>query len=378
MTRKTITMADPFFTAEDRLRIHTEIDAILSNALSMGPNVSAFEKEFAQMAGVRHAIAMNSCTSSLEIALQGLGVGAGDEVIVPCETFIATGMAVHLIGAKPVFAEISEDTFCLEITEIRKKITSRTKAVIIVYMAGLIPPEISEMRTLCEELGLSLVEDAAHAPGARRGRRMAGAIGHAGCFSFYPTKVITSGEGGMLTTNDDKLAAFARSMQHRGRNLSAANEEYCLPGRNIRMTEAAALLGRVQLGHLEEYLQERRRVATLYRRALSDDKRMKLILPDEDAASAYWKVLLLLRCGIDRSRVLEELQERGVQADAAYQPSLHLQPAFRKIYGSKEGELSASEDLLSRHICLPCHPRINNDDAHYVASSLRSVLDGLK
>jgi perosamine synthetase len=368
-------MADPFFTEEDRLRIHREIDVILTEALSMGPNVNAFEQEFAQLVGVRHAIAMNSCTSALEIALHGLGVSEGDEVIVPCETFIATGMAVHLVGGRPVFGEISAQTFCLDPEDIEKRITPKTRGVITVYMSGLIPGDIFTMKKLCDKHGLFLVEDAAHAPGACRDGKVAGSIGHAGCFSFFPTKIITSGEGGMLTTDDDRLAAFARSLQHRGRDLSSATEQYSHSGRNVRMTEMAALLGRVQLGHLAEYLAERRRVAAIYKSAFVNDNRVRLIVPDDDSASAFWKFPLLLADGIDRSRVTTELHKAGVFADWSYWPALHLQPVFRDLYGMKEGDLPKSEGLLSRHICLPCHPRISNDDAEYVAGNLKLILD---
>jgi perosamine synthetase len=372
-----IQMADPYFTDEDRVFIHKEVDNILSGLLSMGPNVKAFEQEFAQMVGVRHAIAMNSCTSALEAALIGLGLKPGDEVIVPVETFIATGMAVLLAGGVPVFAEITPDTFCLDINDVRKRITSHTFAVILVYMAGLIPDGVDELRRYCEEQGLFLIEDAAHAPGAKRNGQAAGSFGHAGCFSFFPTKVITAGEGGMLTTNDDKLANIIKSLQHRGRDLDSPAEQYCRPGRNVRMTEIAALLGRVQLSHLSDFLAERRRVANIYRQGFSDDKRINIILPQEEEASSCWKVPVLLPVSIDRKEVTDYMHESGVFVDWSYNPPLHLQPVFRNLQGTKEGQLPISEDILSRSICLPCHPRISDDEAKHVVSSLKTIFDKL-
>jgi perosamine synthetase len=370
-----IAMADPFFTGEDRARIHRGIDEILTGALSMGPNVQAFEREFSEVVGVSHAIAMNTCTSALEAALIGLGVQNGDEVIVPCETFIATGAAVHLVGGKPVFAEISEQTFCLDLEDVRRRVTPRTRGIIMVYMGGRIPEDIVSFREFCDDRGLFLIEDAAHAPGACLEGKMAGAFGHAGCFSFYPTKVITAGEGGMLTTDDDRLAEFARSFQHRGRDFSAPGEQYSRLGRNVRMTEMAALIGRVQLGHLQEYLAERRRVMRIYKREIQGDERIRAILPDDEDASTYWKIPVIIGAGYDRAAVTEELHRAGIFVDWAYQPPLHLQPVFRALYGMTEGDLPASEWLLSQHICLPCHPRISDEDARYVTGTLKSILD---
>ena len=179
-----IKMADPYFGEEDRKWIHREIDAILDSSLSMGQHVQAFEREFATRVGVRHAVAMNSCTATLEAALLSRNV-AGREVILPAETFVATGVAVHLAGAIPVFAEISDLTLCLDLEDVARRVTLRTAGVIIVHMAGLITPDIVKLRQFCDEKGLFLIEDAAHSPGARHGGREAGSFGHAGCFSFF-------------------------------------------------------------------------------------------------------------------------------------------------------------------------------------------------
>lgn len=369
-----INMAAPYFSEEDRVRIHREMDAILDGALSMGPNVQAFEREFAAVVGVRHAIAMNSCTAAIEVALLALGV-AGGEVIIPAETFIATGMAVHLVGGIPVFAEISESTFCLDLEDVKRRINARTRGVILVHMAGLITPDIIEFRSYCDAHGLFLIEDAAHAPGAMLSRRRAGSFGHAGCFSFYPTKVLTAGEGGMLTTNSDGVAAHARSLQHRGRDMQASTEQYSLAGRNIRMTEMAALLGRVQLSHLEEFLEKRRKVAAIYQSEFQNDERIRLILPDEAGASSYWKIPALLAPETKRAAVTENMKNAGVSVDWAYQPALHLQPVFRDLYGTTVGQLPRTEDLLARHICLPCHPQMSEEDAIYAAKSLKAALN---
>jgi dTDP-4-amino-4,6-dideoxygalactose transaminase len=368
-------MSDPHFSSEDRKWIHLEVDAILDGALSMGPNVDAFEREFASRVGVRHAIALNSCTAALEAALQSKNV-SGREVIIPAETFIATGMAVHLVGAKPVFAEIDEKTLCLDLEDVRKKVTERTAGVILVHMAGLITPDIFEFRKFCDAKKIFLIEDAAHSPGANYEGREAGSFGHAGCFSFFPTKVMTAGEGGMLTTNDDDIAAYARSYQNRGRDMGSTDELYTVPGRNVRMTEMAALLGRVQLSHLDEFLLRRRQIAEIYRQALAEVTQLTLLIPRRLESSSFWKVPLLLEHSIDRLLIKKQMAVAGIAVDLAYQPALHLQPVFRDLYVTAEGLLPNTEDILRRHLCLPCHPRMTDDDAFYVANTLKDAVTG--
>lgn len=371
-----INMADPHFSAEDREWIHREIDTILDGALSMGPNVRAFEREFAARIGVRYAIAMNSCTSALEAALLAKGA-TGREVIVPAETFIATGMAVHLVGGTPVFAEISESTLCLDLDDVKRRVTPQTAGVILVHMAGLITPDILAFRQFCDEQGLFLIEDAAHSPGARFSGREAGTFGHVGCFSFFPTKVITSGEGGMLTTDDDQVANYARSFQNRGRDMRSAKEQYVIPGRNVRMTEMSALLGRVQLSHLDEFLNKRRQLAAVYARELSGQSELLMIVPEILENSSFWKVPLLLNPALDRELITQEMADVGVVVDWAYQPALHLQPVFRSLYGTVDGLLPITESILGRHLCLPCHQRMTEDDAIYVAKMLKNAIKSL-
>jgi perosamine synthetase len=239
----------------------------------------------------------------------------------------------------------------------------------------MLPPEIEDLRKYCDTQVWFFIEDAAHAPGARLRGKAAGSFGHAGCFSLFPTKVIRVGEGGMLTTDDEQLAKVARSLQYRGRDFSATHEHYFLPGRNVRLPELSALLGRIQLTHLDEFLIERRRVMAIYKEAFLDDQRTKLIIPAEETSSAYWKVPILLPRGVDRPALTSYLREAGVFIDHAYNPPLHLQPVFRALYNISEGHLPITEDLLSRHIFLPCHPRISDDEAHYVVHTLKAALD---
>ena len=306
---KKITMADPHFDSIDRERIHREVDNILDAALSMGPNVVAFQKEFAEKMNVRHAIAMNSCTSTLEAALLAHQI-KGKEVIVPSQTFVATGMAVHLSGGTPVFAEISPETMCLDIDDVKSKITQNTAGIVIVHMTGIVTPNIMKFKNFCEENNLFLIEDAAHSPGAILNDQYAGTIGDVGCFSFFPSKVMTSGEGGMLVTNDDAIARFAKSYQNRGRDMSSKVEIYTMPGRNVRMTEMSALLGRIQLEKLDDFLKKRRALAAVYQRELFGVNGIDILIPKDLKSSSFWKVPIILHNKIDRVALTDYLQSK--------------------------------------------------------------------
>jgi perosamine synthetase len=367
-------MAEPYFSKEDRELIHRELDLILSGPLSMGPNVKSFENEFAARIGSEYAIAMNSCTSTLEAALLAKGA-VGREVIVPAETFIATAMAVHMVGAVPVFAEISEDTFCLDLEDVKRRITPRTAGIVLVHFAGRITDNVKEFREFCDMNNLFLIEDAAHAPGAQIDGREAGTFGHIGCFSFYPTKVITSGEGGMLTTDDEAVASFARSYQNRGKDMSIEQEQYISVGRNVRMTEMSALIGRVQLSHLDEFLEKRRLISSVYSDMLSEHSMLKLILPQKTDSSSYWKIPLLLDPRLDRLKIVSAMKVAGISVDMTYQPAIHLQPVFRNLFGTAPGLLPTTEKILSRHLCLPCHPRMTRADANFVSMTLLGIIN---
>ena len=371
---RTINIAEPFFSPEDKTLIHKELDAILDTKLSMGKHVKEFENEFSKKVGTKYAIAMNSCTSALEAALTYYNI-QGKEVIVPTQTFIATGMAVHLSGGKPIYSEIKENDLCLDIEDIKKKTTKNTVGIIIVHMAGYISSDIDKIRDYCDKNNLFLIEDAAHTPGAEVNNVKSGNFGHIGCFSFYPTKILTSGEGGMLTTNSQDIANYARSFQNRGRDMMSKVEKYILPSRNVRMTEFSALIGRVQLSHLEKYLLNRRKVAKIYQKQLGKIKKIKLILPKKLDQTACWKIPVILDQSYDREEIIIKLKKNGIEADLAYNPPLHLQPVMKKLYNNQKGMLPRSENILSRHICLPSHQNMTEDDANYVCEKLLKILE---
>ncbi len=370
---KRINIAEPYFSPKDKEIIHNEVNQILDSKLSMGTNVSKFENEFNEIIGTKYSIAMNSCTSALEAALTYYKV-KNKEVIIPAQTFIATGMAVHLSGGIPIYAEINKNDLSIDILDVKNKVTDNTAGIIIVHMAGYISSDIIELKKFCDQNNLFLIEDAAHTPGAEIAKLKAGNIGHVGCFSFYPTKIITTGEGGMLTTNDEDIARYARSYQNRGMDMTSETESYVIASRNVRLTEFSALLGRVQLGHLDEYLSRRRLIAKIYQERLKNIESIEIILPNDLLQSACWKVPIILSLKLNRSKILKELHLKGIFADTAYNPPLHQQPVMLDLYKDTENLLLTTEDILKRHICLPSHQNMTSEDGEYVCKNLIEIL----
>jgi dTDP-4-amino-4,6-dideoxygalactose transaminase len=374
---KRIARARPCFPEPDIENILALIrQSLCSGHLTNGEHVREFERRFAGSVGVRHAIAVNTGTAALQISLRAMGI-SGKEVILPSETFVASANSVIVAGGTPVFAEIHPDTYCLDIEDVERRITGRTAAVMLVHMAGLVAPNIGQFRELCGQHGIDLVEDAAHAHGASHAGKRAGGFGRAGCFSFYPTKVITTAEGGMITTDDDALARTARSLRNHGANPDGP--DYNLVSTNMRMAEPLAAIGLVQLGRLEEFVERRNAVAARYTSGLREIDGIHP-LPVSGGVHSYWNYLAVLEDEhISRAALAQCLQERyGVEIAWPYDPPCHLQPVFRRVLGTRPGDLPRSEALLRRHIALPMHSGLTTEDAEYVLESLQAALSGLR
>jgi perosamine synthetase len=365
-----LTTAYPYFPPEEQEWLNKELRAILNGQLAMGPRVAQFEKEFAAYCDLPYGVAFPSCTSSMEAALLALGVGPGDEVLVPVETFIATGMVVSLVGARPVFTEISSATFSMDFDDAWARVTERTRGAIVVHFGGFISPQLPEFVRKMNEWGRFVIEDAAHAPGAELNGKLAGSFSDAGCFSFYPTKIMTTGEGGMLVTHREDIAKTARSLQNRGRDMNNREESYILRGRNNRFTEIAAAMGLSQLRCLPDFLAQRRRVAAIYDELLLKSELFVPLLAGDNSVPSYWRYVATPSMNIDRRVLRDRLAADGISIDWAYDPPLHLQPVFRETMGTKPGMLPTSERVLSRHICLPVHAQMRDIDAQFVAERL--------
>jgi len=372
-----IVRARPSFPEPDIDSILALIRQSLSSGhLTNGEHVKEFERRFADFIGVRYAIAVSTGTAALEISLRAMEI-SGKEVILPSETFVASVNSILQAGGTPVFAEIHPDTYCLDIEDVERRITQRTAAVMLVHMAGLVVPNIGQFQELCAKRGIDLIEDAAHAHGASNAGKRAGSFGRAGCFSFYPTKVITTAEGGMITTDDDALARTARSLRNHGANPDGP--DYTAVSTNMRMAEPLAAIGLVQLDRLQEFVERRNAVAARYANGLQNVLGIRP-LPDCGGVHSYWNYLAVLEDErISRTDLAQCLLERyGVEIAWPYDPPCHLQPVFRRVLGSKPGDLPRTEALLQQHIALSMHAALTIEDADYVVQSLQSALSDLR
>lgn len=369
-----IPAARVYFSEQDRAQICRRIDEVLqSGALTLGETGKSFEAAFAARTGNRHAIAVNSGTSALEIVLRCWNV-AGRRVVVPTNTFLATALAVWHAGADVVFADAGDD-LCLDPAAVEPLLDERTAAVIFVHIGGAVTPALEKVREVCRARGVKLLEDAAHAHGGTLGGRHAGQFGDAATFSFYPTKIMTSGEGGMIVTDDGDLDQRARVFRDQGKAGFLGNVHTEL-GYNWRMSEVHAAIGLTHLGRLDAFVAERRRIAALYDRGLAEVPGVTPLIYPEGVASSYYKYIALLDPAIDRAALKKRLREEMAVSlsGEVYELPVHLQPVVERMQGKGAGRLPRAEDLCRRHICLPVYPNMTDDEAGYVLESLRRAL----
>lgn len=361
------------FTEEDRAWITARIDEVLaSGMLTLGSYGRAFEKRFAALCGVRHAVSVASGTAALEIALRAIGV-EGRDVLVPANTFFATAAAVVHAGARPVFVDADPASFAVRPEDVERALTARTAAIIVVHIGGLVSARLPELVELARRHGLPLIEDAAHAHGSAYRGTMAGAFGLAGAFSMYPTKVMTSAEGGMLVTSDDRIAEEARIYRDQGKASFLVNAHTRM-GYNWRLSEVHAIIGLRHLERLEAMIADRRRIAALYDEALAGFRNLRPLRVPEGGRSNYYKYIAVMSEPRDRKALKAHLRERfGVSLSGeVYEEPLHKQPVFAP-YAS--GALPAAEDICARHICLPIYSGMEEDEARQVIEALAAVFD---
>ncbi len=369
-----IAAAKIYFPEEDKKYISARVEEILTTGqLTLGKYGKQFEEEFAKYVGVKYAIAVNSGTSALEIILRALDV-KGYSVIVPTNTFFATPASVIHAGGKVIFADATEN-LCLEPESVEKNIREDTRGVIIVHIGGVIPPQIKKIQQICEARNLLLMEDAAHAHGSTLDGKMAGTFGIAAAFSFYPTKVMTSGEGGMIVTGDETIYNRALVFRDQGKAGFYGNVHTEL-GYNWRMSEVHAVIGLSQFHRLEEFNQHRRVIARMYDKGLQGVSGLTSLKLPPEVGSNYYKYTVILDKGLDRAAVKNELKERYKVSlsGEVYELPCHLQPILKSVVGYKEGDYPIAEDLCKRMICLPISAVMTKAEAEYVIDSLKKVL----
>lgn len=353
-------------------------EVLKSGYLTMGEKVAQFEKMFAKFVGTRYTIATNSGTSSLEIVLRAIGV-EGSSIIIPSNTFMATPIPVIHAGGKVVFADCQRENLQLDPHDLKRKIRADTKGVILVHIGGIISPALDEIKRICDEEGLFLLEDAAHAHGASIDNRQAGSLGIAGSFSFYPTKAIVTAEGGMITTNDEDIYQKSLVLRDHGKAHPDLNVHTEF-GYNWRFSELHAVLGIQQMKKADAILAERRRIAHMYDKKLEGVKRTRKLEIPPNIESSFYKYIVFLDDDIDRDAVKRELKERYSVSltGEVYSHPCHSQPVFKKyprVMVNDPGDTFPQTEYVSkRHICLPLYPGLTEEEIDYVVDSLRKVL----
>ena len=359
------------FSDEDRRDVLGLIDQSLrTGSLTLGPHTAAFEDAFRARHDVPFAVAVSSGTSALEIILRTVGV-EGRDVVVPTNTFFATAGAVLHARGVPRFADVAPRTLALSEATLDAAITPTTAAVVLVHIGGLITPEVHAIAALCRRRGVALIEDAAHAHGSSFDGRPAGSFGLAAAFSFYPTKVITSAEGGMIVTADEALRDEAVIYRDQGKAGFLGGDHVRL-GYAWRMSELQAALGLVHLRRLDEFLSARQEVAARYDRGLAGVEGVRPMGVPAPCRSNYYKYVAMLAPELERSEIKRRLREQhGVALSGeVYALPLHRQPVFGD---AAPGAFPVADDVCARHICLPLHSDMTTAEADRVIDSVRAV-----
>ncbi|MBS7643949.1 DegT/DnrJ/EryC1/StrS family aminotransferase [Candidatus Bathyarchaeota archaeon] len=338
-----------------------------------GPFISQFERKFAEFIGVKYAISVTNGTAALHSALLAAGVGPGDQVIVPSFSFIATAEAVALTGAKPVFADIDPNTYCLAPEDVEEKITPNTKAIIPVHLYGLMA-DMDAIMGIARDHDLTVIEDAAHAIGAEYKGRKAGSIGDIACFSFHATKNMTTGEGGMITTNNAEYADTLQLLRNHG-----GQEGYkCkIIGHNYRMPEIEAAIGCVQLTKLPKFLEARRKNAATLTSMLQEIHQLKLPVEPADYKHSWniYTIRLRVSNAGSRNRFVTKLREKKIEARVYYSIPIHFMPVYKEKYCGEGERLPATETACRQVFSLPIHPAVSESDLEYIATTVKKLLE---
>lgn len=364
-----VPMALPDITESE---VQAAAEVVRSKRLAMGPKIKEFEKVFANYTGRKHAIAVSSGTAGLHLSLMALGITEGDEVLVPSYTFVASVNCILYVGATPVFVDIDEETFCICPKDAKNKITNRTKAMVSVDVFGH-PAPLDELENLCQENNLYLIDDSCEALGASLKNKKVGKYGDVASFAFYPNKQITTGEGGMIVTDNDEVARNCRTMMNQGRDSMSQWLEHVQLGFNFRMSEVQAAIGVAQMARLDEILKKREIVATWYNELLADSKDIKTQVIKDGVEMSWFVFVVTLSEGLDRDLVIAELEKKGIPSRAYFTP-IHTQPYLKKFEIKGVEQLPNTNKFGSLTMALPFYGDMPKEDVEYVCETLKEIV----
>lgn len=370
---KTIPLSSPDIT-------HKEVEVInkvlATSFLSIGPEIKKFEKMFAEYIGTKYAIAVNSGTSGLHLCMRSLDIKDGDEVITTPFSFIASSNCILFERAKPVFVDIDEKTLNIDVFKIEEKITPKTKAILPVHVFGQ-PCNMDKIMEIAKKYNLAVIEDACEAIGAEYKEKKVGGFGLAGVFAFYPNKQITTAEGGMVVTNDEKIAKLCRSMRNQGRDEDSNSLHHEMLGYNYRMIEMSAALGTVQLERINEILEKRQKVADIYNKKLSQIKGVKIPYISPDVKISWFVYVIRLDENLfskeNRDMVMKKLREKGINC-RSYFPPIHLESFYVDLFGFKKGDFPFTEKVADLTIALPFYNNITEKQVEYTCETLEAII----
>lgn len=356
----------------DQKDINAVVEVLKSGTLSLGPKLQEFKTAFANYIGTKHAVAVNSGTSGLHLIVKSLGIKKGDEVITTPFSFVASANCILFEGATIVFADIDKKTYNIDPKSIEKKITKKTKAILVVHVFGQ-TADMTAIMKIAKKHNLKVIEDACEAIGATHKGRKAGTFGDAAVFAFYPNKQITTGEGGMIVTNNDDIATLCKSYKNQGRD-SMAWLGHSRIGYNYRLDEMSCALGVEQLKKINKILKMRENVAKHYYKKLSGNKDIVLPFVHKDNGESWFVFVVQLGKKVDRAKVIDILKERGV-ATNTYFPAIHLQDFYRKEHGYKEGDFPVTEEVAKHTLALPFFSELTKKEIDYVCKNLQRAIE---
>jgi perosamine synthetase len=360
------------------LEIKVVNDILRSDRLSLGPQIVEFEQAVCDYVGCKYAAGMSSGTSALHVAMIAAGIGEGDEVITTSFSFISSSNVILYVGAKPVFVDIDPETWEIDPAKIEAAITPRTKAIIPVHVFGQ-PAQMKPIMEIAKKHNLKVIEDSCEAIGAKIDGQKVGTIGLCGAFAFYPNKQITTGEGGMLITNDPEMARLARSLRNQGRGEGATWLAHERLGYNYRMSEINAALGWAQVQRIDEFLAKRAQVAKWYTDRLKGNPNLILQKIEPNVEMSWFVYVVRLTDAFttqQRDTLLKLLTENGVGCNAYFAP-IHLQQFYREQLGHREGELPITEKVGARSFAIPFSTKMNESQVDYVCATLTKLIGQL-